>query len=169
MSFIPRKAARVLLLNSKNELLLMCIEDFDISTPEGKRNERFWCTIGGGIESDETIEQAALREIYEETSITQDAITLGPVVWYGEVDLILKGIPTRLQESFIVAKTSNHEVFLHQPTHDEKQVVKKLQWFSLEDIESSPDTIFPILLPKYLPAVLSGSYPEKAIEINLKA
>jgi len=169
MKFILRKAARVLLLNSKNELLLMYIEDFDISTPEGKRNERFWCTIGGGIESDETIEQAALREIYEETGIAPDAITLGPVVWYSEVDLVLKGIPTRLQESFIVAKTSNPKAFLHQPTHDEKQVVKKLQWFSLEDIENSSDTIFPILLPKHMPAVLSGSYPEKPFEINLKA
>jgi len=169
MSIQIRKAARVLLLNDKNELLLMCVEDFDISTTEGKRNKRFWCTIGGGIETGESIEQAAIREIYEETGIKKDAIELGPVVWHGNVELLLKGTLTRLEESFIVAKTKQINVFLQNPTQDEQQVVKKLQWFSLENIQKSPEVIFPILLPKYLPRVLAGEYPEQPVEINLKA
>ena len=44
MTIPIRKAVRVLLLSDKNELLLMCVAGFDISTPEGKRNKRFWCT-----------------------------------------------------------------------------------------------------------------------------
>ena len=93
-----RKATRVILLNDKNELLLMCVEDFDISTPDGTRNKRFWCTIGGGIEKDETIEQAALREIYEEAGILAEELDLGPVVWHGTVELVLKGVLTRFDE-----------------------------------------------------------------------
>lgn len=163
-----RKSVRVLLLNDKNELLLMCIEDFDISTLEGKKNKRFWCTIGGGIEVEETIEQAAVREIYEETGILEKEIKLGPLVWYNNVELVLKGVLTRLEESFIVARTKQIDVALHIPTEDEKQVVKKLEWFSIEDIKKSQEVIFPILLPKYLPDILSEKYPKEPVVIDLK-
>ena len=169
MSILVRKAVRVLLFNDENELLLMCVEDFDISTPEGKKNKRFWCIIGGGIEGGESIEQTAFREIHEEAGISEKEVNLGPLVWYGNVELVLKGTLTRLEESFIVAKTKRKDVVLHAPTEDEKQVVKKLQWFSLEEIKESQEVIFPIVLPEYLPDVLSGKYPDQPIEINLKA
>lgn len=167
MSLVLRKSIRILLLNAKNELLLMCVEDFDISTPGGTRNKRFWCTIGGGIESGESLQQAALRELHEETGIETKDVELGPIVWYGEVDLMVKGTLTRLAETFIVAKTKLNQVFLHQPTADEKEVVKKLEWFSLEAIKNNPDVIFPIVLPDYLLAILAGDYPEQPIEIDL--
>jgi 8-oxo-dGTP pyrophosphatase MutT (NUDIX family) len=169
MSPIVRKSVRVLLLNDEKKLLLMCIEGFDISTTDGKKNERFWCTIGGGIEHGESLEQATLREIYEETGLEPQDISMGTAVWHGSVDLILKGKPTRLDETFIVCKTKQKDVALHAPTEDEKMVVKNLQWFSLEDIEQSSDTIFPILLHQYLPDILNEKYPLQPIEIDLNA
>lgn len=162
-----RKAVRVLLLNEKKELLLMCVENFDIATPSGKKNQRFWCTIGGGIEVGESIEHAALREIFEETGLEKKSLDLGPIVWHGYVDLILKGILTRLDETFIVAKTKNNHVSLHNPTPDEKQVVTKLKWFSLEDIKKSKEAIFPIILPQYLPDIIAERYPSTILEIDL--
>jgi 8-oxo-dGTP pyrophosphatase MutT (NUDIX family) len=163
-----RKAVRVLLLNSNNELLLMCVEGFDIATVDGQRNNRFWCTLGGGIEPGETTQHAALREIFEESGLTENDIELGPIVWYGDVTLILKGTPTILAESFIVAKTNNLNVALHKPTQDELEVVKQLKWFSLEDIKNSTEIIFPVLLPHYLPDILAGNYPEAPIKIDLQ-
>lgn len=168
MNPVIRKSVRVLLLNPEDKLLLMCIEGFDIATSDGKRNDRFWCTIGGGIETTETLKDAALREIYEETGISAQEVALGPIVWYGEVDLMLKGELTRLHETFIVAKTKKDNVQLHQPTNDEKAVVKKLAWFSLEDIKSCEDVIFPVLLLQYLPDIILNNYPEQPIEIDLK-
>lgn len=168
MSIPIRKAVRVLLLNGNNELLLMCVEGFDIATVDGKRNNRYWCTLGGGIEPNETIQQAALREIFEESGLAQNDIELGPVAWYGDVTLLLKGVLTTLAESFIVAKTTNLNVALHMPTEDEREAIKQLKWFSLEDIKNSSDVIFPVLLPQYLPDILKGSYPTPPIEIDLK-
>jgi len=146
----------------------MCVEDFDIGTPEGRRNKRFWCTVGGGIESSESIQDTALREIYEETGITKEDIELGPVVWTGQVDLVLKGILTRLEEVYIVAKTMKVDVVLCDPTHDERLLVKKLSWFSLEGIQQCTDTIFPMPLVRYLPDILAEKYPEKPFEIDLE-
>lgn len=158
MAPINRDAVRVLLLHD-HKLLLMCIENYDISTIEGSRNQRFWCTIGGKIEPGESLPTAALREIYEETGLSSAEITLGPVVWYSEVNLVLKGVLTCLKESFIVATTNNNKVALCQPTADEQQTVKTLTWFSLAQITSCPDVIFPRELGKHLPAILAGDYP----------
>lgn len=168
MTPIIRKAVRVLLLNDSNELLLMCVQDFDIRTQEGIMNKRFWCTLGGAIDAGESIEQAALRELYEEAGLAAEDIDLGPVVWHSAVDLMLKGKLTRLDESFIVARTKQNNVALLLPTEDEKEVVKKLRWFSLEDIKECSDVIFPLALADYLPDVIAGSYPESPIDITLK-
>jgi 8-oxo-dGTP pyrophosphatase MutT (NUDIX family) len=160
--------ARVLLLNKKNELLLMLIEDFDIGTLDGKKNKRFWCTVGGGIEGEETVSQAALREIHEETGIEPDKIKLGPIVWSGYVDLVVKGVPTRFFETYIVAKTKQREVALHNPTEDEKLVVKKLQWFSLRALRECPDVIFPEGLPIHITPIMRGQYSGLPLQLNHK-
>lgn len=167
MNIPIRNAVRIILLNNEDKLLLMCVEDFDIATPDDVRHKRFWCTIGGGIEAGESIEQAAFREIYEETSLTKETIKLGPIVWESEIDLKLKGTLTRLKEYFIVAKTQKSDVSLHLPTHDEKAVVKKLVWFSLNEIKNSSEVIFPILLTTYLPDILAGKYPQSLIDISI--
>lgn len=163
-----RKAVRILLLNNEKELLLMCVEDFDISAPDGTKNKRFWCTIGGGIESDESIAQAALRELYEETGILPEDVKLGPAVWHSSIELILKGSLTIFDETFVVIKTTQKNVALYKPTQDEQAVVKELRWFSLDDIKQSKDLIFPEKLLHYLPDVLMEKYPVVPIELSLK-
>lgn len=160
-----RNTVRILLLN-ENKLLLMRIEDFDISAIDGNKNKIFWCTIGGKIEDNESIERAALREIYEETGITKENVELGPVVWFNEVDLNLKGNLTRFKESYIVAKTKQKNAALAHPTQDEQDVVKELKWFSMQAINDSKEIIFPVFLKKYLPDIISDLYPKEMIIIE---
>lgn len=167
MSFLVRSSINIILLNPNNEILLMCADDPKTTTMEGKYHGKFWFPIGGQIEKDETIEQAAYREIFEESGIKQDEVILGPVVWFGEFDLILAGTPSRLKQQFIVAKTKKTKISLSNLTTEEKEVVKKVEWFSLEEIKNCKDIVYPILLPKYLPDILAGKYPNKPIEIDL--
>lgn len=168
MKTIPiRNSVKVLLLNEKQEILLMCAEDPKTTTAEGKYHGRFWFPIGGQIEANESIQEAAIREIFEETGIKEKEVELGPIVWFGEFDLVLNGVLTHLKQTFIVAKTKKQNVSLARPDNWEKKCVKEVSWFSLERILSCDEVIYPVLLPEYLPDILSGKYPQKPLEIDL--
>lgn len=167
MNLPVKKSIKVLLLNDKNEILLMCADDPKTVSADGKYYGRFWFPIGGGIEEGESIVDAAIRELYEETGLRKEEFELGPVVWFGEFDLTLVGILTRMKETFIVAKAKRTNVSLTKLDDWEKKVVKGIAWFSLEEIKNSLDVIFPVLLGEYLPDIIAGKYPEKPIEIDL--
>lgn len=164
---LPHHSVRILLINESNEILLMSADDPSTTSADGTYRGRFWFLIGGEIEPQETLEQAAIRELYEETGLIQQDIVLGPVVWYGAFDLVLSGKLRHLKQRFIVAKTKNSDVHLENLTPNEQKVIQKIDWFSLEKIKNCPDIIYPIVLPQYLPDILAGHYPEHPIEIAL--
>ncbi len=167
MSIPFRNSVKILLLNEKKELLLMCADDPKITSVDGEYHGRFWFSIGGEIQSGESIHEATIREIYEETGLDKGEIEFGPVVWFGEFDLVLNGTMTRLKQTFIVAKTGQVNVSLTDLDQWEKAAVKKLAWFSLEKIQNCDEVIYPVLLSEFLPDILSEKYPEKPLEIDL--
>jgi 8-oxo-dGTP pyrophosphatase MutT (NUDIX family) len=167
MSIPIRNSVKVLLLNDRDELLLMCADDPKTTTVDGEYHGKFWFPIGGEIEKGESIKHAALREIYEESGIEKKDIELGPVVWYGEFDLVLGGVKTHLKQTFIVARTKKRKVAPAKLNTWERKVIKNLKWFSLREIEKSNEIIYPVLLKKYLPNIILKKYPKKPIEIDL--
>ncbi len=169
MAQLPvRNSVRVLLFNEKQELLLICAEDPNTTTMAGKKyGRRFWFTVGGQIEKGETLEEAAYREIFEETGIVQSDVELGPIVWYGAFDLIVFGTPSHLKQRFIVAHTRQNVITHAHLTQEEQAVVKESGWFSLEQIRTCPEVIYPVLLPHYLPPILAKKYPKEPLELNL--
>ena len=159
MALPIRNTVRVLLLNDKNEILLIRIK---------KTENPFWFTVGGGIDEGESLEEAAFREIYEETGITKDQVKLGPIVWKGELDYPADDNQLmRHKQKFIVAKTQKTKVYAAQPTEWEKKFAGEMSWFSLEKIKKSKETIFPKQLQKHLPDIISEKYPQKLIDIHL--
>lgn len=64
---IFRRTARVLPVNRHGQVLLL--HGQDPARPEAP----YWFTIGGAVEPGETLEQAAVRELAEETGISIDA------------------------------------------------------------------------------------------------
>jgi 8-oxo-dGTP pyrophosphatase MutT (NUDIX family)/RimJ/RimL family protein N-acetyltransferase len=162
-----RECMRAILLNDKGEILLLKADDPKTTTTSGQYNGPFWFLVGGAIEPKENEEEAVLREIYEETGIKKDQIKLGPVVWRGDLDLIINGRLTRLRQRFMVAKSAATDLSLEHLTTQEKQVIKDIRWFSLKDIEESKELIYPHCLKQYLPDILADIYPKQALEIIL--
>jgi len=167
MTYPVRNAARVVLLNDSDELLLMCMDDPTITSIGEKYTGHFWTLIGGEIGPNETVREAAEREVFEETGLAKAEIEFGPQVWFGELDLIFKGNPTHIRQEFIVARTRRKNVSLANLTEDEKEVVKQVLWFSLDRIINSSEVIHPVVLPKYLPDVIVGKYPKAPLKIDL--
>jgi 8-oxo-dGTP pyrophosphatase MutT (NUDIX family) len=167
MALRIRNSVKIILLNEKNDILLICADDPKTTTPDGKYHGKFWFPVGGEIEEGESIEEAAIRELHEETGITEEEVKLGPIVWYGEFDYILKGVLTRQKETFIIAKTKKNNVSFTKLDHWEKNVLLKLEWFSLEKIKNCNEIIYPVPLTQYLPDIIAEKYPEKPIEIDL--
>lgn len=162
-----RNSIKIILLNSKKELLLLSTDDRSIKTADGKYNGKFWQLVGGKIEEGETPIQAAKRELFEETGLSEDDVTFGNVVWKGELNLNMKGSMTHINQCFIYAKTNKENVTLKNLTDEEKPVIKSLEWFSLEKIKNSEEIIYPVVLPEYLSDILEGKIPEEPIFIDL--
>jgi ADP-ribose pyrophosphatase YjhB (NUDIX family) len=63
----------------------------------------FWLLVGGGVRPGETYEQAAVREIFEETGITE--VVLGPCVWTSDYTAAWHdGQPRHVIQRYFVAR-----------------------------------------------------------------
>ncbi len=167
MEIEQRSSIRILLLNPENKLLLFHCEDPKTTAADGTYHGPFWVPVGGGIEQGEAVEQAALRELYEETGLTEDLVELGPIVWHGSFEMIRCGIQSHLYQRFMVAHTQKTEITLDYLTSEEKEVVTEARWFSLDEMKTCKEVIYPVVMQEYLPDILAGKYPEHPIEIDL--
>ena len=84
MFTLRRPAARVVLLDHEARIFLMHAED-----PVDFRKPPWWEIPGGGISPGESSEDAARRELYEETGIT--VAEIGPCIWTQHVEFDFAG------------------------------------------------------------------------------
>lgn len=144
---------RVVLLSPRARVLLIKYRNVG---PSGQPRP-CWTLAGGGREDGETIEQAAVREIAEETGMAE--VRLGPVVWYGEDSHRSGDWKVVFKEHFILAFAATEAIDRSGWTDHERREILETRWWSVEELRMSNDAVYPLELAAYLEPLLAGDYP----------
>ncbi|ODT11832.1 MAG: DNA mismatch repair protein MutT [Kaistia sp. SCN 65-12] len=142
-----RLSARFLILNEAGRVLL-----FRFVHKRGPlAGQDFWATPGGGVEEGETLEQAAVRELAEETGLRRD--DLGREVARREVVLRLPdGEHAISDERYFVVRVADDILSWESWTDFEREVMVDHRWWSRDDLRRTEATVWPENLAEMLDA-----------------
>ncbi|MFF8846994.1 NUDIX hydrolase [Streptomyces sp. NPDC015127] len=146
-----RKVARVVLLDPEDRILLL--HGFEPDDPA----DDWWFTPGGGLEGDESREQAALRELAEETGITE--VDLGPVLWQRHCSFPFAGRRWDQDEWYFLARTTCTDAVPHALTDLERRSVAGLRWWTSAELSAARETVYPTRLAELLRTLLDEGPP----------
>ena len=130
----PRLAARVVVLDEADRVLLVEFRD-------PSSGHRWWSTPGGGLDADESFEDAARRELVEETGLTQ--FDLGPCVWVREHRGEFNGERFHARERVFLVRAPAFDVSSTGWTELERRVHVTMRWWTLPELESTTDELSP--------------------------
>ena len=158
-----RPAARILIIDPDDRILLFKADDFPLD-PES-RIATYWYVPGGAVEHGETFEEAARRELWEETSIRD--VEIGPCVWMREQVLEFHGIGRALaQERFFPVWVADNSLSFANMLDMEATVMTDHRWWPLDALRRTNDVVFPPDLPEHLAPILRRELPDEPLTIR---
>ncbi len=159
-----RDTARVVLFNPPGEVLLFKYEDAAPADPQRPELTEYWGTPGGGLDPGETFEQAALRELWEETGIN-DA-RLGPCIWTRSRQLLAGRELLRFNERYYLAHTAASRITFDHTSAFELSLIRDHRWWSPGALEQSDETFLPLGFVELLRRIASGDIPSPPIRLG---
>ncbi|WP_340375991.1 NUDIX hydrolase [Streptomyces sp. SS7] len=153
-----RKVARVVLLDPQDRILLLHGHEPDDPSDD------WWFTPGGGVEGDETREQAALRELVEETGITE--VELGPVLWRRTCSFPFAGRRWDQDEWYYLARTTVTTTGATALTELERRSVAGARWWTCQELGRAHETVYPTRLAELLGRLLDEGPPARPVTLD---
>ena len=157
---VPRPAARVLLLDAAGRVLLFHVSDPRVDAPA------LWITPGGALEPGESFEDAALRELEEETGLK--GVQLGPWVWQRRHVWRWGEHWNDSEEHFYLVRMPWPEITMRGMSLEEQDVIKSYRWWSADELALAADQTFvPRRIADLLRPLVAGHIPEEPIDTGV--
>jgi 8-oxo-dGTP pyrophosphatase MutT (NUDIX family) len=147
---VERQAARALLIANGAVLL---IKGCDPARPEAGT---WWLTPGGGIEGEEPVKVAMVREILEETGLHVEPERLGEVIATPVAEFDFDNVSYRQTERFFAIAVAPFEPHAAGWEPIEHEALLGYRWWTVDELRATTERLYPSELAAVVQAVLDG-------------
>ncbi len=128
-----RRSARVIVLDPQTRVLMF---RYDIAG-----RDPFWVTAGGECEAGESFEDAARRELFEETGFQLDC---GEQIARTTPQFVTPaGEPVQADERYFIVRVEEARIDTSRHTALERKLMTQHRWFTLDELGDWPEAVYP--------------------------
>ncbi|MFF1922929.1 NUDIX hydrolase [Streptomyces sp. NPDC058221] len=156
-----RRSARVVLVDDTDRVLLLKSH----ADPDDPAAGHSWWTPGGGVKGDESLAEAAARELLEETGLSVDAVALGPKIAETSGYAALHWAEGMFQDNFFHHRVTSHHVDISGQEEYERAHHAGHRWWTVDELAAGTDVIIPIGLAELAAELVAGRVPAEPVRL----